>query len=422
LAIAGLLLLLLATTVAATLWQPLGSPPLLIQSDHVQVGDVSVRLEEAAIAAMDESSLSIRALGLQPHVSVEWRGSGDDRPFAVRIENLNLRTGRLTLSPASRERARHGSTVELTADLVQGPLEASVAIAPETAATGHFAVVGCTRSNRLIAPILHAFAEESPLFVVHLGDVGMGTEYESEALRRAFDQLGIPLFVAPGNHDHDPLPPKALNNFHRHLNPAPFTFALADQLFAVLDVSDYPVARGQLAALERDAHARSVGRVWFFLHRSPIDPFGTDRELPPDSAGSLEALVASADDARTYVGHIQGFAQGTFGGHPYVLSSGGGEATKEEADGFRDPDPYHYVVVPLDGSAPQRRSLPAPSWLAGQASRASIELPIFGEHLWAGVAADGVVLALWLWRRRLPSITAGSRRESAVSRAARAAT
>jgi hypothetical protein len=400
---AGVLLVGLAATVVVTLWDlETGSTPLLIQADQFQVGDVSVRLEEAAVVESGESSLWIRALGPQPRVEVEWRGSGNHRHFEVRIENLNLRVGRLTLSPATRERARRGATLELAASLEEGPLAASLAIPPETIAHGRFAVVGCTRSNRLIAPILRAFAAEAPLFVVHLGDVGQGGAYESEALRNAFDELGIPLFVAPGNHDRDPVVPKALTNFHRYLNPAPLTFVLAGQRFAILDVSDYPIARAELALLKREPPA---ARSWFFLHRSPIDPFGKDRELPRESGvGDLERIVASAGDARTYAGHIQGFAETTFGGHPFVLSSGGGEPVKELADGFRAPDPYHYVLVPLDGSAPLRRPLPEPSWLPGIVSSASIELPVFARHLSEGILSAGCALLTisWWWRQRRP--------------------
>src|SRR5258706_6705312 len=236
-----------------------------------------------------------------------------------------------------------------------------------------------------------------PLFVVHLGDVGQGGAYESEALRHAFDELGIPLFVTPGNHDRDPVAPKTLSNFHRYLNPAPFTFTLAGQRFSFLDVSDYPIARAELAALKGEPPA---AREWFFLHRSPIDPFGTDRALPPDSgAVELEKIVASANDARTYAAHIQGFAETTFGGHPFVLSSGGGEPRKELPSGFRAPDPYHYLMVPFDGGAPVRRPLPEPRWLPGIVSPASIELPIFARQLWLGIAA-GTLLTFWSWRAR----------------------
>jgi len=283
LSIAAAILLpaVLGTTVAATLWDlEMGTTPLLIQTDEFQVGDVNVRLREAAVVASGESSLWIRALGPEPSVAVEWRGSGDRRPFDVRIENLNLRTGILSLAPGTRERSRRGGTLTLAASLEQRPLSASLALPPEKVAGGRFAVVGCTRSNRLIGPILRAFAADAPLFVVHLGDVGQGGAYEDEALRYAFDALGIPLFVAPGNHDHDPLPPKALSNFHRYLNPAPFAFMLAGQRFAILDVSDYPIARAQLTA---GAAGAPAAREWFFLHRSPIDPFGTDRALPRDS-------------------------------------------------------------------------------------------------------------------------------------------
>jgi hypothetical protein len=396
---ASLLLAILTVAVAATLWDlEIGSTPLMIQTDRFQVGDVSVRLEDAGVVASEESHLWIRALGPQPHVAVEWRGSGNHRRFDVRIENLNLRAGRLVLSPATRERARRGATVELTASLEEGPLDASLAIPLETVAQGRFAVVGCTRSNRLIGPILRSFAADAPLFVIHLGDVGQGGAYESEALRNAFDELGIPLFVAPGNHDRDPVTPKALTNFHRYLNPAPLAFLLGGQRFAILDVSDYPIARAQLVAMKGAAPA---DRDWFFLHRSPIDPFGTDRALPRDSGvGELEEIVESVGDARTYAGHIQGFAETTFGGHPFVLSSGGGEPIKELADGFQAPDPYHYLLVPLDGGAPVRRPLPEPSWLPGVLSRASIELPVFARHLGEGFAAGGALLAVWWWRRR----------------------
>jgi Calcineurin-like phosphoesterase len=396
---AGVLLVVVAATLVATLWDlETGSTPLLIQTSQLQIGDIRVRLEEAAVVASEESSLWVRALGPEPRVAVEWVGSGDHRPFDVRIENLNLRAGRLALSTSTHERARHGATLELNASLEEGPLEASVAIPREALAQARFAVVGCTRSNRLIAAILRAFATEAPLFVVHLGDLGQGGAYESEALRNAFDELGIPLFVAPGNHDRDPLPPKALTNFHRYLNPAPFAFVFAGQRFEILDVSDYPIARAQLDALRQQAPAT---REWIFLHRSPIDPFGTDRALPRESgSGELEAIVASFPDARTYAGHIQGFAETTFGGHPFVLSSGGGEPFKELGEGPSAPDPYHYWIVPLDGTAPQRRPLPEPRWLPGIASSASVELPVFARHLPEGIIAGGALLAAGWWRRR----------------------
>jgi hypothetical protein len=401
-AVASLLIAVVGITAIATLGDlETGSTPLLLQTDALQLGDVRVRLEEAAVVSADESSLWIRALGPEPRIEVEWLGSGDHRDFDVRMENLNLRAGRLSLSPGTRERRRRGGTLDLAASLEDGPLEASLAIPAERVARARFGVVGCTRSNRLIAPILRAFAAEAPLFVVHLGDVGQGGAYETEALRNAFDELGIPLFVAPGNHDRDPLPPKALSNFHRYLNPAPFTFTLADQEFDVLDVSDYPVARAQLAALKAGPR---TARTWFFLHRSPIDPFGTARELPPESGSrELEEIVAAAGDARTYAGHIQGFALATFGGHPFVMSSGGGEPVKELAGGFRAPDPYHYLLVPLDGGAPLRRPLPEPRWLPGIVSSASVELPVFAQHLPEGMMAGGALLALGWWRWRMRS-------------------
>jgi len=396
-AIACQLSTVLGITSATTLWDlETASTPLLIRTDEFQIGDVNVRLAQAAVVSSEESSLWLRALGPEPRVEVEWRGSGDHRPFAVRIENLNLRAGRLTLAPGTRERARHGGALDLTASLESAPLKAALEIPPEIVADGHFAVVGCTRSNRLIAPILRAFVAEGPLFVVHLGDVGQGGAYESEALRSAFDELGIPLFVAPGNHDRDPMPPKALTNFHRYLNPAPFVFTLAGQRFTVLDVSDYPIARAQLALLKSE---RPATRAWFFLHRSPIDPFGTNHELPSESGSdALEQVVAASRDARTYAGHIQGYAETRFGGHPFVLSSGGGEQIKELADGFRAPDPYHYLLVPFDGGAPVRKPLPEPSWLPGIVSSASIEVPVFARHLPDGIAS-GALLAVWWWSR-----------------------
>src|SRR5258707_1363134 len=113
--------------------------------------------------------------------------------------------------------APHRAPPEFAGSLEGGAPAGSLSIPPPTLAHGRFAVVGCTRSNRLIAPILRSFAADAPLFVIHLGDVGQGGAYESEALRIAFDELGIPLFVAPGNHDRDPLAPKALSTFHRYL-------------------------------------------------------------------------------------------------------------------------------------------------------------------------------------------------------------
>jgi len=73
---------------------------------------------------------------------------------------------------------------------------------------------------------------------------------------------------------------------------------------------------------------------------------------------------------------------------------------KELPSGFRAPEPYHYVLVPLDGGAPERRPLPQPRWLSGMVSRVAIEIPVFARHLWAGIAASGALLVAYSWRRR----------------------
>lgn len=383
----------LVAMVAATIVEPRPGAPdfdVPIGGELVAAGDLGIRLHDAMVLDLDESRIRVRALGLEPRVEVAWRGSGShERRVRLRLENVNLGEGRLDLSPGAREVSRRGATVDIEAALRDGPLVVGLSIPTATAVARRFAVFGCSRSNRLIGPILDDLARERALFVVHLGDLGHGLAYETEVMRAAFDDLGLPFFVTPGNHDVSPIPANSLRNFHRYLNPAPFAFGAAGQRFAFLDVSDYPIATAQLDWLEQEVAAAGERRVWIFLHRSPVDPENAGRELPASAGGArLASIVAKAKDARVYAAHLDGYAASTFGGHPFFLSAGGGEA---KADGV---SPYHHLRVPLDGRDPEVVRYAAPSWIAASASRLRFETPALLGHPWFGAGVALVALAV----------------------------
>ncbi|MBI3722920.1 metallophosphoesterase, partial [bacterium] len=264
----------------------------------------------------------------------------------------------------------------------------------------------------LMPQILERLEKEPPLFVLHLGDLSHGLAYECEAIRASFDRIGVPIFVSPGN--HDVFPWHSLQSFHRYLNVAPFAFTVAGQRFFVLDVADYPIAPAQLDWLEEGIRSAGESRSWVFLHRSPKDPLGLGREFPPkDGAARLESIVSMARDARTYAAHLGGYGKGTFGGHPFVMTSGGGERHKKE----NDAGPYHHLSVSLDGREGEVVTYDEPSFAGRILSRVQIEGPVFFSRPLLGLG--GAALAALLLRLLSPRMSRrrlGSGTEAAPAR------
>jgi hypothetical protein len=245
--------------------------------------------------------------------------------------------------------------------------------------------------------------KERPLFCLHLGDLSHGHAFECEAVRAAFDRAGIPIFVAPGNHDAGPFPARSLENFHRAMNPAPVAFTVGDVRFALLDVADFPIRQVQVEWLEREAAAvAAVGSrsLWVCLHRPPVDPLNRGSELPAkDGADDLARILKPLKSARTYGAHLGGYYQGTFAGHPFVMSSGGGEI---HSFPDRNGEPFHFLLVPLSGGEHEFVGYEHPSFFAGMRSRLAIMAPVFLGRWRAGFLAAVVValVALAVERRR----------------------
>lgn len=196
-----------------------------------------------------------------------------------------------------------------------------------------------------------AMSREPALLALHAGDIGYRGPREYGRFLKAADALPFPIFVVPGDHDHD----------------GAHGYQLWDALFGgrdrvvekdglrvvLLDTSSDRLSEASFrfldAALAPPPAPQAPPRwIVVLTHAPPYKPGSrgpqariTDHALK-DIAGADALLVRlrQANVTLLCAGHIHGFGRGDQGGVPLVVSGGGG----------KDVDPgsaFHYVRITL---------------------------------------------------------------------------
>ncbi len=208
--------------------------------------------------------------------------------------------------------------------------------------------------------LLEMAKKERPEFVISTGDVVTGSESDPEAVARQYrelegliDRLGVPFYVARGN--HDAINPDQFDAFTRR--PWYYTFSVKGCHFWILD-TEAPDAPGsidqtQLEWLRRGLADAADGAKFVVTHRPVLPPTNsesrpyeergfTDKQMGRDVAHLLEK--GRTDIA--FGGHEHLFDHQKQGPTNYVTTGGAGAPLYAAGDegGF-----FHYIVVDVDG-------------------------------------------------------------------------
>ncbi|HUB84034.1 MAG TPA: metallophosphoesterase [Bryobacteraceae bacterium] len=196
-------------------------------------------------------------------------------------------------------------------------------------------------------------AAENPAFVLGVGDTIQGADDATadsewrEVKRLLAPYAGIPLYLAPGNHDIWSAASEAL--FRKYTgHPPHYSFDFSQAHFTVLDNSrSDEFAPGEMAFLESDLAAHRSQTVKFIVSHRPSWLVNAALQNPNFE---LHRLAKKYGVQYVVAGHVHQLLQVTFDGVTYFSApSAGGHlrASGKYEDGWF----FGYTVVTVDGNA-----------------------------------------------------------------------
>lgn len=219
-----------------------------------------------------------------------------------------------------------------------------------------FAVIGDTEThNDLYARALNDAKARGARFVLHTGDlVEHGTDEELLAARAVAERVGLPAYVAVGNHDY----PDNLSRapFERIVNAANMAVEYGGVRFVILDNADRNIGFSEetLAWLDAEFRAHPATPHVLVYHR-PFDlPFSAltgDDETRGSRASNerFRSLLSLAKIVMIFNGHVHAYVPYTLDGiRAYVTGGGGGEA-QEELAFLANAAPHYLMATMRDG-------------------------------------------------------------------------
>lgn len=191
-------------------------------------------------------------------------------------------------------------------------------------------------------------------FLMHVGDFtnrGLDSEYQ-EFTEFMDDNLDIPYYVAPGNHDilQDK---EAKDTFKKYFNDLYYSFDHQNAHFIVLDNSNnmYGFDNDQLAWLKNDLENSQNKQIFIFMHR-PIDiPYADKTDISDGTTSKARASYASFREllnkyevAEIFAGHIHIYFSYRLEDVPVIITGGAG--SEPNLPFWESMDSYtHYIMA-----------------------------------------------------------------------------
>jgi predicted phosphodiesterase len=218
----------------------------------------------------------------------------------------------------------------------------------ESQAVGYtFFAIGDTQgSEDLFNRMIEDANSQQPAFVIHLGDItSAGTEAQFSRFLNASQNLEVPLYTTPGNHD---IKSSGLALYKDYFGEADYSFEFRSTLFVSVDSSQAGLSEAQYDWLEEELSGGQEHKV-VFTHVPPNDPReGEDHAFLDAEDG--QRFISLMEEKRVELslnGHIHMFQKTLRNGTLFVTSGGGGANLYEEPGkgGF-----YHYLKIHVSDS------------------------------------------------------------------------
>jgi 3',5'-cyclic AMP phosphodiesterase CpdA len=196
-------------------------------------------------------------------------------------------------------------------------------------------------TTEILNQIVEIANEQKPAFVIGLGDLSsFGTQEQLQSFVEITNNLEVPLFLTPGNHD---VKENGLEYYHSLWGSGNYSFSFGNYTFVSVDTSSIEVSNDQLDWLEGKLQGDSKKVV--FTHVPIFDPREVDEPhaLPDTLETSRFQEIIDAYEVDLFLsGHIHMFNQTRKENTTYVISGGGGASLYASlgSGGF-----YHYINI-----------------------------------------------------------------------------
>lgn len=287
---------------------------------------------DGAIQQVSGKSLILKAYKPEIGIALDWP-EGAPNTIEMNIKNMNTSQTQVSLDSTIEQQLTNYeieiiSETELVLKITGGKGRQYVQISSIPAATDKdlcFAILGDSQGrNDILELIIEKINQTDAEFLVHLGDmVPSGNAEEFNDFISTMENLNIPYYTVPGNHD---VRTNGLKYYQDLFAPAQYYFDYHNLRFIFLDNSSLGLDNEQFLWLE-DTIAGTKNNSFVFKHVPLKDPRDLGHSfIDPLEAERFSELITSNEHkiGGLFSGHIHMFYQGLINDIPIVISGGGG--------------------------------------------------------------------------------------------------
>ncbi len=306
----------------------------------------TLSVEGCHLIEAEEDSAIVRAMSFSCNITIVWSTQLGLGVYRLNITNIDVEQTTID-SDAQILLIRVGSsskTVEVRTTAASAIVRAHAMISDSSLT---FYVLGDSQGYQGgVQQVVAAANKERPGFVFHCGDMTpFGQDNQYVSFVKALDNLTLPIFLTPGNHD---IRMGGASRYTGQFGPPTYAFDAGPAHITVLDTSQDNVSEEAIAWLEHDLSESLADWKLVFTHIPPFDPrpSGDHGLSNTTTARRLMDIFERSGVDIVFSGHIHIFNQSVQNGVRYVITGGSGADLYSTEQGAT----YHYVNVTLSGS------------------------------------------------------------------------
>jgi len=307
--------------------------------------DADKTLDKVADKVKDKASEYIELRAYKPSLAIKLTWDDSNKHNKSKLVLNNVLADALVVEQSNNAivdiRKITNTAVELVIEVSTNEVELAITTKPSKD-NYQFALIGDSQGrNEILAKIIGEINTKEIDFLIHLGDmVPSGHEQEYQDFFVAMQELQVPYYTVPGNHD------TRLNGrdiYKNRLAPFYYSFEFGDYHYIFMDTAELTVDQQQFSWLQEQL-TNDID-TYVFMHAPIYDPRGLDHSFRDlQVAEQVYNLVTTSTNRvrATFSGHVHMFHQQQVADTLFVTSGGAGAsfyATPEEG-GF-----YHYVIA-----------------------------------------------------------------------------
>ncbi len=306
----------------------------------------SLSVEGGFVIRAEEDSAIVRAMSFSLNITIAWSTQLGLGIYRLNISNIDVEQTTID-SDAQILLVSTGCSFVTVEVRTTATLAVVRAHAIMSGSSLTFYVLGDSQGYQGgVQQVVAAANKERPDFVFHCGDMtpfGQDNQYLSFA--KALDNLTLPIFLTPGNHD---IRMGGASRYTDQFGSPTYAFDVGPAHITVLDTSQDNVSEEAIAWLEHDLSESLADWKLVFTHIPPFDPRPSgDHGLSNTTTARLlmDIFETSGVDI-VFTGHIHVFNQSIQNGVRYVITGGAGT----DLYSIDQNATYHYANVTLSGS------------------------------------------------------------------------